>query len=143
MNPTDLNASRSNLRASDADRDAVLAELSEHFMAGRLTSPELDERTNRALAAKTYGDLQGLMQDLPAIRTAAAAQPPEPAPPAPTRHPAPPIVAALAGVAVIALVLGLVSGHHAWQIWWVIPIALIVVRRVTCRTSTAHNARND
>jgi hypothetical protein len=46
-------------------------------------------------------------------------------------------------VAVIALVLGVVSGHHGWQIWWIIPIALIVVRRVTCRARTAHNARND
>ena len=30
-------------RASDADRDAVISDLSEHFQAGRLTAAELDE----------------------------------------------------------------------------------------------------
>ncbi|MGH3189337.1 MAG: DUF1707 SHOCT-like domain-containing protein [Streptosporangiaceae bacterium] len=33
------------MKASDADRDAVLADLSEHFQAGRLTAGELDDRT--------------------------------------------------------------------------------------------------
>ncbi|HYV79812.1 MAG TPA: DUF1707 domain-containing protein, partial [Streptosporangiaceae bacterium] len=41
------------MRASDADRDAVVAALSEHFQTGRLTREELDERTGRALTART------------------------------------------------------------------------------------------
>lgn len=55
-----------NIRVSDADRDAALAELSEHFQAGRLTSEELDERTGRALGARTGQDLATIMADLPA-----------------------------------------------------------------------------
>lgn len=35
------------MKASDADRDAVVAALSEHFQAGWLTSEELEERTGR------------------------------------------------------------------------------------------------
>ena len=35
------------MRASDADRDEVVAALSEHFQTGRLTREELDERTGR------------------------------------------------------------------------------------------------
>jgi hypothetical protein len=54
------------LRVSDADRDAAVAELSEHFQAGRLTADELDERTGRAIRARTGQDLDDLLADLPA-----------------------------------------------------------------------------
>ena len=53
------------LRVSDADRDAVISELSEHFQAGRLTKDEFDERTGQALGARTGQDLAALMADLP------------------------------------------------------------------------------
>ena len=59
------------MRASDADRDAVVSDLSEHFQAGRLTAAELDERTGRALTARTWGELTELAADLPALRPAA------------------------------------------------------------------------
>jgi hypothetical protein len=39
---------------------------------GRLTAEELDERLERALTARTYDDLAGLLTDLPAAPTAAA-----------------------------------------------------------------------
>lgn len=54
-----------NIRASDADRDQVAAALREHLAAGRLTPEEFDERLGQAFAAKTLGDLQDLMADLP------------------------------------------------------------------------------
>jgi hypothetical protein len=41
------------MRASDADRDAVVSDLSEHFQAGRLTAGEFDDRTGQALTART------------------------------------------------------------------------------------------
>src|ERR1044072_7484528 len=47
------------MRASDADRDAVVSDLSEHFQAGRLTAAELDERTGLALAARTLWRAHG------------------------------------------------------------------------------------
>src|ERR1700750_2410066 len=56
------------MRSSDADRDAVVSDLSEHFQAGRLTAGEFDERTGQALTARTWGELGGLVADLPAAR---------------------------------------------------------------------------
>jgi hypothetical protein len=53
------------MRISDADRDKALSELSEHFQAGRLTVEELDERSGRALQAKTENELAELFADLP------------------------------------------------------------------------------
>lgn len=53
------------IRASDADRERVTARLREHYAEGRLTREELDERIAAALGARTYGDLSGLMDDLP------------------------------------------------------------------------------
>jgi hypothetical protein len=53
------------LRLSDADRDRALAELSEHFQAGRLTAGELDDRSGRILRAMTSGELADVFADLP------------------------------------------------------------------------------
>ena len=52
------------LLVSDAERDGVCRRLSAAFSEGRITSPELDERTSRALAARTYGDLEDVMAGL-------------------------------------------------------------------------------
>lgn len=57
-------AERDALLASDAERDQVCRRLSAAFSEGRLTSPELDERTSRALSARTYGDLEDVMTGL-------------------------------------------------------------------------------
>jgi DNA-binding PadR family transcriptional regulator len=51
--------------ASDADRERTVARLGNHFAEGRLTRAELDERLTTALSARTAGDLQRLMTDLP------------------------------------------------------------------------------
>lgn len=53
------------LRASDADRERIAARLREHYAEGRLTQEELDERVAAALNARTYGDLRGVVADLP------------------------------------------------------------------------------
>jgi DNA-binding PadR family transcriptional regulator len=50
---------------SDADRERTVARLGNHFAEGRLTRAELDERLTTALSARTAGDLQRLMTDLP------------------------------------------------------------------------------
>jgi len=52
-------------RASDADREQVVASLRDHFVEGRLTRAELDERLTTALSARTPGDLRRLTADLP------------------------------------------------------------------------------
>ena len=53
------------LRASDAERDAVLKSLGDHAAAGRLTLDELEERASRVLSAKTRGELATVTTDLP------------------------------------------------------------------------------
>src|ERR1700691_4576453 len=53
------------VRIGDAERDATMTQLREHFVAGRLTFDELTERIDLALAAKTQGQIDGLMADLP------------------------------------------------------------------------------
>ena len=53
------------IRISDADRERAAARLREHFAQGRLSSEELDERIAAALSAKTVGDVQPIMADLP------------------------------------------------------------------------------
>jgi hypothetical protein len=53
------------LRASDADRDLAIAELSEHFQTGRLTQDEFGDRSARALQARTGWELTELFADLP------------------------------------------------------------------------------
>jgi Domain of unknown function (DUF1707) len=60
------------LRIGDAERDAAMAQLREHFVAGRLTFDELTERIDLALTAKTQGHLDRLMADLPRPRPAPA-----------------------------------------------------------------------
>jgi DUF1707 SHOCT-like domain len=53
------------IRASDVDRDAVVATLRDAYTAGRLTLDEFDERMAAAYAGKTWGDLRQLTIDLP------------------------------------------------------------------------------
>jgi Domain of unknown function (DUF1707)/Cell wall-active antibiotics response 4TMS YvqF len=54
------------LRISDAERDQAVRVLGDHAAVGRLTLDELEERSGRALAAKTRGELATLTGDLPA-----------------------------------------------------------------------------
>lgn len=58
MDPKDL-------RIGDAEREQTMAALREHFAQGRLDHEELDERLDRALAARTAGDLAQVTADLP------------------------------------------------------------------------------
>src|SRR5271169_1520116 len=57
---------RSELRASYDDRDRVVELLRVSAGDGRLTAEELDERLERAMTARTYGELARLVADLPA-----------------------------------------------------------------------------
>lgn len=58
------------LRASDADRDRVTDILREALAEGRLTADEHAERVEGALAARTVGELDALIRDLPAAHQA-------------------------------------------------------------------------
>lgn len=55
---------RDGLLASHADRDSVVHQLSDAFSQGRLSSGEFEERTSKALTARTYGDLDDVLEGL-------------------------------------------------------------------------------
>ncbi|MGW7207285.1 DUF1707 domain-containing protein [Streptomyces sp. NPDC054837] len=74
-------AATTDLRASDADRDRIADILREALAEGRLTADEHAERVEGALAAKTVGELDAFIRDLPAAhqrRTAPPAAPNRP-----------------------------------------------------------------
>ena len=134
MNATTGNYLPAEMRASDSDRDAVVSDLSEHFQAGRLTAGEFDERTGRALAARTWGELRDLLADLPATRLAPQAPATGSLRPRPRRSSGrlvPPPIAALAGLAIAAAVLVNVA-HGGWGIIWLLLVGLLIARRLIC-----------
>ena len=54
-----------NLRAADADREATSERLRRHHAEGRLDAEEFQERVDRCYQAKTVGELEQLVTDLP------------------------------------------------------------------------------
>lgn len=60
------------IRASDGERDQVVALLQRGFADGRLTQAELEERVADALAARTRDHLRALTADLPSADTGPA-----------------------------------------------------------------------
>ncbi len=84
-------------RVADADRDRTVTVLREHVVDGRLTLDEFSERVGLALQARTRGDLEAVMADLPA----------------PTRSPAPNLPARRARRWHVAIL----SGHKTKGRW--------------------------
>jgi uncharacterized protein DUF1707 len=125
-----MTADRAGLRVSDAERDAVAAELAEHLKDGRLDAAEFDERIGQAVTAKTRGDLDRLLADLPR---------PAPVPPPAARRPGgwPVPLVPIAFVVIFIAAAGGAgrAGWHAhwalwWLSWWLIPIAIFTARRL-------------
>ncbi len=111
---------RVDLRIGDAERRRAVADLQRHYVDGRLSADELGERTARAYAARTRGDLVALLLDLPPSPGAAPAGDGR-------RHPVrgqrPADVRAHAGsyVLVMALLVAIwlltTPGGYFWPIW--------------------------
>ena len=139
-------ASDSRIRASDADRDRTAALLREHHAAGRLTAEEFNERLEKAYAAKTLGELDELLADLPGIdlyklpdaslprhRPGGSGPPPLPWMMAPGRM-SPAWRAALGSwlsVSLVAFFVWLLAGHpdNLWFLWVAGPYGLILLGR--------------
>lgn len=85
------------LRLSDAERDMALAQLGEHFAAGRLDKEEYDERSDAIWSAKTRADLRPVFSDLPAPQ----AQRPRAVVPARKRRRVLPLAALLVALAIV------------------------------------------
>ncbi|MGH2947267.1 MAG: DUF1707 SHOCT-like domain-containing protein [Solirubrobacteraceae bacterium] len=99
---------QSTLRAADRDREAVAERLRHAAVEGRLEPEELEERLHAALRARTYGDLQRLLADLPA-RT-------EPA----VRRALPIMRVALAVALTLAVLAAVVIVAAVMAAWWIV-----------------------
>jgi hypothetical protein len=66
---------RSHLRISDADRAAAAERLRIAVDEGRLDLTEYDSRLRSAYAATTYGELEPITADLPAVSVPAVKEP--------------------------------------------------------------------
>ncbi|GAA3450039.1 DUF1707 SHOCT-like domain-containing protein [Dactylosporangium matsuzakiense] len=65
---------RENLRAADVDRQFVAERLKAALDEGRLSLGEYDDRLKDAYAARTYGDLDGILKDLPGFHPVGSSQ---------------------------------------------------------------------
>ena len=137
------------MRASDDDRDRAASLLREHHAAGRLTVEEFQERLDAAYQAKTLGDIDHLLADLPSIdlfhlpdesmRRMAHAAPASPAGPAPGPGRLSPAWrgawASWASVSMVLFVIWLITAvgsHHAdglWFLWVAGPWGAILLGR--------------
>lgn len=81
---TEPRTSVAELRASDADRDRIADILREALAEGRLTADEHAERVEGVLNAKTVGELEVFIRDLPAAHERRTAPLYTPAPNRPT-----------------------------------------------------------
>ena len=62
------------IRAGDADRERVAERLRTALDEGRLNLYEYDDRLREAYAAKTYGELDALLADLPGVTPVSESQ---------------------------------------------------------------------
>jgi hypothetical protein len=122
---------RDEMRAADADRQRVADQLRTALEEGRLDLHEYDERLQQAFAAKTYGELDVLLADLP---TASAPKPPGVAP---VRNPAGEWLGQVWGSWVFVVVVtsavwaitSLASGgvDYFWPVWVAGPWGLCLI----------------
>ncbi|HEY0494855.1 MAG TPA: DUF1707 domain-containing protein [Kutzneria sp.] len=104
------------MRASDEDRERVVARLNEAVGLGLLTLPEAEERIATAYAARYLDDLPPLTEDLP-----------DPTPPKPERERRrrpgfdPRVLVVVAALAAVMVVT------HGW-LFPLIPLVILAVR---------------
>ena len=136
------------IRASDEDRDRAAAALREHLAVGRLTLEEFSDRLDQAYAARTTGELDQLMTDLPGadlqqLPGAPARRPGGPlSPRPPSGWPVPPRQGRLSpawraawgswlaislGTFVIWILSG--AGGGLWFLWVAVPLGALMLGR--------------
>ena len=106
-----LSSSLGTSRVGDRERDIAVSLLNEHFVAGRLTSDESDQRRSLALTAKTQADLVRLLVDLPTNEQ--DVMPTRIAPPRRRKGVAGFIIALIVAIAVIISLIIVISHHSA------------------------------
>ena len=153
---------RDEMRAGDGDRKAVADQLKAALNEGRLDLGEYDERLQKTYGAKTYGDLQGLLTDLPNTVPPAHSQvqgyqaPAAPSAPPQDRADGRQVatwVGPYAGVIVVCTIIWAITsasaGHllYYWPVWMLIPLVLGVSGRYfggnRSQSDRARQARRD
>jgi hypothetical protein len=136
---------REEMRAGDGDRQAVADKLKAALDEGRLDLGEYDERLQRTYSAKTYGDLQGLVSDLPGTIPVSRSQVQPAGSGSPVVEPAagrsgmPTWLGPYAGVVAVSVVIWAIvcisSGEllYFWPIWTFIPLIFGVIGQMTGR----------
>jgi hypothetical protein len=136
------------LRASDAERDEALSELSEAYQAGRITADEFDERSGQVLRARTGRELTALLADLPGHKGADGAtdaglvSPPGRSPAARITTGATIFAVVIGGFAILRLAehrMGVGTSHHSGLLTAGLPVILLVVVFMALRA--AHDRR--
>jgi hypothetical protein len=132
-----VSSERDSLRAADVDREFVAEKLRAALNEGRLTLTEYDDRVRDAYAARTYGDLKGLLTDLPDVAPAERSQvvPAAPAPtpaatrPGHTRQWIAGMWSSWLSVSAIMIVIWIASGNHDsfWPVWVIGPWGAILL----------------
>jgi hypothetical protein len=109
--------SQSDLRASDADREATVERLQVAGIEGRLDSDELEERIESAYASRWCSQLEALTLDV--------------TPPPARVHPLTPVFVRSArrpnGLAIASVVVGML-----WM-WWLGSVAAVVMGHIALR----------
>jgi hypothetical protein len=134
MNTPTGDFQRSAIRVSNTERDQAVAELTEHYQAGRLTLEEFDDRSSQALQAKTGSDLGALFTDLPkgaapSVLAQAGRAPADIPAGLGRRHAGGPCTARMIIGCVIAVIfLGNVAGglgQHHFGFGWLVPVVVL------------------
>ncbi|NIK56812.1 DUF1707 SHOCT-like domain-containing protein [Kribbella shirazensis] len=114
---------RKRVRIGDAERDRAVSLLSEHFVAGRLTQGEFEERSEQVTRARYSDDIEPLFDDLPAAAEVQVAQPS--APVGVRRAGPPPPFLMIAPFLMIGLVVSSIALTAPWLLWGLFWIVLL------------------
>jgi hypothetical protein len=106
------------MRVSNDDRERVARVLNDAMAEGRLTVNELEERLDKVYAAKTFGDLEPMLRDLPVGHQAAHLTLP---PPAPGTSPVPLPANRVGGRGTSSGAVAVMSGSTRKGVWTVPP----------------------
>lgn len=120
---------RKRVRIGDAERDQAVAVLSDHFVAGRLTQAEFEERSEVVTRARYADDLDPLFDDLPSSNELQVA----PGRADLRRRPGPPppfmMLAPFLMVGLVVTSVALTAPWLLWGMFWIVLISGISRRR--------------
>jgi hypothetical protein len=125
------------LRVSDAERHEVADLLARHYAEGRLDQAEFDERSGRAMSAKTRADFRDLFADLPDLN-----EPPvtDAARAAARQRSKPPLSRALGLVLIVVLAIAALNSLWWFHIPWLL-IGLVAFLLLWTRSHHHHHHR--